>query len=383
MSGIKSSINKFFAKLLGNEKRQVYSIPLFAIFLSLVTGGVIMLLLGKNPLSAYHSLLQGSGILPKQSYGAYKGMITDFFGLLNAWTPMIFASLAVAVALKTGLFNIGVAGQMLASGFVATVLVGYSGLNAYLAKPLVLLVGMLTGAFVGGLIGFLKYRFNINEVVSSIMLNYIIQYVVSFFINTKYIDPLSRQSKAVSSASRLTLTDTLVGQFKLDIPLGIVLAIVVAFLIRFLLNRTVVGFELKSVGTSRTAAQYAGINVGKNIVLAMAISGGLAGIAGVTNYLGYFASIQPRVLPALGFDSIAVSLLGNSNPIGIIFSSFLITVINRGSTYMSSSTGTEAEMSAVITSLILLFSACGVYIKSLLKNSTDNTTTNKKSKKGG
>lgn len=369
MKGISAAFHKGFVFLLGNEKRQAYTIPLFAIFLSLLTGAVILLLLGKNPLAAYYSLLQGSGMLPKPSYAAYKSMLTDFFGFLNAWTPMLFASLSVAVALKTGLFNIGVSGQMLASGFVATVLVGYSSLGAAIAKPLVIAVGFIVGALLGSLVGWLKYRFNINEVVSTIMLNYIVQYVISFLINTRYVDPVSRQSRAIGQNARLTLMNTPVGNLKMDIPLGIVLAIAAAFAIRFLLDRTVSGFELKAVGSSRTAAEYAGIKVGKNMVFAMFISGGLAGLAGVTNYLGYFASIQPRVLPGMGFDAVAVAILGNSNPIGIIFSSFLITLINKGSTYMSSSTGTEAEIAAVITSLILLYSACGAYIRHLVKRS--------------
>lgn len=372
MSRFAIACKKGIVRLLGDEKKQAYTIPLFAIFLSLLTGCILLWLLGKNPFVAYYSLMQGSGIAPKLSYAAYKGVFSDFFSLLNAWTPMLFASLSVAVALRTGLFNIGVSGQMLAAGFIATVLVGYSSLSAGLAMPAVILVGLLTGAAVGGLIGFLKYRFNINEVVSSIMINYIIKYVVSFFINTQFVDPLSRQSVAISSASRLTMMDVMVGNLKMDIPTGIVLAIGAACFMRFLLGKTIMGFELKTVGSSRTAAEYAGINVGRNMVLAMVISGGLAGLAGVTNYLGYFASIQPRVLPAMGFDAIAVAILGNSNPIGIIFSSFLITVISKGSAYMSSTTGTEAEIASVITSLILLYSACNAYIRYSVQKAKDS-----------
>ena len=199
---------------------------------------------------------------------------------------------------------------MLAAGFLATVTVGYTSLAAPIAKPLVVIIGILAGACVGGLIGFLKYRFNINEVVSSIMINYILEYVISFFINMYFVDPVSRQSKNVS-----------------------------------------------------TAAKYAGIKVGKNIVITMVISGALSGLAGVTYYLGYFASIQPKVLTSTGFDAIAVSLLGNNNPVGIIFSSFLITVISKGSTYMSSASGVQQEIASVITGIILLFSACGAFVR--------------------
>ena len=354
---------KMVLATIGHEKRQKIAIPIFSILVALIVGGIVIALLGHNPFYAFYNLLQGCGIAPKASYAGKKGMITDFMDFMDNLTPMIFAALAVAVALRSGLFNIGVSGQMLAAGFLATVTVGYSSLAAPIAKPLVVIIGILAGACVGGLIGFLKYRFNINEVVSSIMINYILEYVISFFINMYFVDPVSRQSKNVSTAARLTLTDVEVGGYKMDIPLGIILAIITVFLVRFLMNRTVLGFEMKAVGYSRTAAKYAGIKVGKNIVITMVISGALSGLAGATYYLGYFASIQPKVLTTTGFDAIAVSLLGNNNPIGIIFSSFLITVISKGSTYMSSASGVQQEIASVITGIILLFSACGAFVR--------------------
>ena len=356
-------VEKMVLATIGHEKRQKIAIPVFSILVALIAGGIVIALLGHNPFYAFYNLLQGCGIAPKASYAGKKGMITDFMDFLDNLTPMIFAALAVAVALRSGLFNIGVSGQMLAAGFLATVTVGYTSLAAPIAKPLVVIIGILAGACVGGLIGFLKYRFNINEVVSSIMINYILEYVISFFINMYFVYPVSRQSKNVSTAARLTLTDVEVGGYKMDIPLGIILAILTVFLVRFIMNRTVFGFEMKAVGCSRTAAKYAGIKVGKNIVITMVISGALSGLAGVTYYLGYFASIQPKVLTSTGFDAIAVSLLGNNNPVGIIFSSFLITVISKGSTYMSSASGVQQEIASVITGIILLFSACGAFVR--------------------
>ena len=356
-------VEKMVLATIGHEKRQKIAIPVFSILVALIAGGIVIALLGHNPFYAFYNLLQGCGIAPKASYAGKKGMITDFMDFMDNLTPMIFAALAVAVALRSGLFNIGVSGQMLAAGFLATVTVGYTSLAAPIAKPLVVIIGILAGACVGGLIGFLKYRFNINEVVSSIMINYILEYVISFFINMYFVDAVSRQSKNVSTAARLTFTDVEVGGYKMDIPLGIILAILTVFLVRFIMNRTVLGFEMKAVGCSRTAAKYAGIKVGKNIVITMVISGALSGLAGVTYYLGYFASIQPKVLTSTGFDAIAVSLLGNNNPVGIIFSSFLITVISKGSTYMSSASGVQQEIASVITGIILLFSACGAFVR--------------------
>lgn len=356
-------VGRGFVKLLGGEKTQNVTIPVFSILLSLIACAVVIALFGKDPFQAFVCFLQGSGVVPKPEYAAHAGQLSDFMSMVNALTPMIFAALAVAVALKTGLFNIGVSGQMLAAGFIASVVVGYSKLPMGAAIPLVLVIGIAAGGAVGALIGWLKHRFNINEVVSSIMLNYILEYLISFFINQYHLNMISRQSDPVSAASRLTLMGVSAGDLRIDVPLGIILAIPAAFLMRFLLDRTKLGYELKVVGLNRRAAKYAGINVGRSMVLSMLISGALAGLAGVTYYLGTFNSIQPRVLTSVGFDSIAVCLLGNSNPVGILFSSLLITIISKGSNYMSSIMNIPQEISQVITGLILLFSACGAYIK--------------------
>lgn len=358
-------------KLLGDEKRQKITIPIFLIFLSFFVASIIILILGKNPLGAFYNLLQGAGIFPKSSYAGYKSMLTDFLTLLNYMTPLVFASLAVAVALKGGLFNIGVSGQMLLSGYFATIIIGYSGLDSFLAKPLVIVVGIIAGGMLGGLVGLLKYRFNINEVVSSIMFNYIIQYVLSFFIHSYHIDPVSRQSTNISDASRLTLTNVELLGLKMDLSIGFVIAIILAIVLKYFLDRSRIGFEIKAVGSNNKAASYAGINVGKTVIFTMALSGAFAGLAGATYYLGYYSSIQPRVLPSMGFDAIAVALLGSANPYGIIASSFIISIIDKGSTYMSSIAGVRQEIASVITGLILLFSASSSYIEYKIRVNKD------------
>ncbi|MBQ6686077.1 MAG: ABC transporter permease [Firmicutes bacterium] len=363
--------SNLFLTIMGDEKRQSITIPLFAIFLSLIAGALLMLALGKNPIDGYVSLLRGCGLLMKKNYAGGKGMLTDFMSFLDIWTPMIFAALAVAVAYKAGLFNIGASGQMLMAGFIASITVGYSDLPAIVAKPAAILIGVVVGALCGSLIGFLKYKFNINEVVSAIMLNYIFQYVVGFFILTFYVHPVTRQSNVVSDASRLTLQNVQIGSMKSVIPLGFILAVIAVIVMYYFINHTRQGFELKAVGTNKKGAIYAGINANKNIMLAMVISGGLAGLAGVTYYMGYMASIQPKVLLSTGFDAVAVCLLGNSNPIGIVGSSFLVTIISKGAIYMNSSLGLPKEIASLITGLLLLFTACGVYIKYRLKKSKD------------
>jgi len=366
--------NKNILKLIiGGEKRQAYTVPLLAILCSLILSSILLLFMGKNPFTAFQSILAGAGVLPKPNYAGGRGMFTDIMMTLSALTPMIFASLAVTVAFKGGLFNIGISGQMLFSGFISTILIGYTELPSYIAFPLVLIVGTICGALVGALIGLLKAKFNINEVVSSIMLNYIIMYVISYFIQTRYIDPITRQSIEVNSSARLVLQNIEVGPYRAVLPFFIILAIIAAFLLRFFLNRTRAGFDLRAVGLNSRAARYLGIKPKLNIMLAMIISGGLAGLAGVTHYLGYLGSIPTRELSSTGFDAIAVALLGNVTPIGSLIASVLITIISQGTTYMSSILGVQREIAQVMTGFILLFSACGAFIKQHV-NSSDIVT---------
>ena len=358
---------------MSRKKRwmDVISIPVISILLSMSVAAVILLALGKNPVTALTAFLKGSGLMRKPNYAGGQSMMTDFASFLGILTPMLLASLGVIVAMKTGLFNIGMAGQMLLSGFAASVLVGYSNLPGIVARPLVILIGIAVGGAIGALIGFLKYRFNVHEVVTSIMLNYIVSYVTGFFINTYYVDPVTRMSRTISPSARLTIADVPMGGVKMSFPLGIILAIVMVFAVQFILERTTLGYRLKAVGKNRDCAYYAGINVGKNMVIAMMISGILGGLAGVTYYLGYFNQIVPKDLAGLGYDSIAVSVLGNVNPIGAVFASALITIFQKGSVYMSSTVGVPKEIASVVTGILLLFSACGGYIRYVLKRRQD------------
>ncbi len=360
------------ARFLTNEKWSGFTVPLFCIVLMLIVSSIFLLILGKNPGTAFISFLAGNGMAMKASYGAGSGMLSDFFQFLNVMAPMLLAALAFIFAYRCGLFNIGIAGQMLLSGFVASITVGYmKDLSPWVARPLVVLVGIVVGAALGAVVGFLKYKFNIHEVVSTIMINYIISYLTGFFINSKFVDPVSRASKVISPASRLTMTKVLIGGFYCNVPLGIIIAIVMAFVVHFIFEKTVFGFELRAVGSNRNAARYAGINVGKQIIFSMMISGILAGLAGVTYYLGYTNQILPKTLAGMGYDAIATALLGNSSPLGAILASMLITVFQNGSNYMSSVLGVAKEIASVITGILLLFSACGGFFRFVAKGYLD------------
>lgn len=363
MKNRNSVLSRVLTVCCGAGRYQGMRTAFFCILLSLLAGSMLLAVMGKNPVVAYQSILQGAGFLPKIRYAGHRSMITDFMSLLDNTTPMIFASLSVAVALKCGLFNIGVSGMMIASGFIASVTAGYAPLTAAAARPLVIFIGICTGGFIGMLIGLLRYRFNANEVVVAIMCNYIISYITGFFIQTACIDPSTRQSIKITEQSRLTLFDTMVGNLRMEIPLMLPIAILCAVLLWFLFEKTVLGFELKAVGMNRTASRYIGIDTAHIMILSMTISGMLAGLAGVSYYLGCFSSIQPKVLPSVGFDCIAVALLGNCTPAGCVFASLLIMTISCGTTYMTSRLGVLREIAGLITGLLLLFSACSAYFK--------------------
>ncbi|MBQ3917954.1 MAG: ABC transporter permease, partial [Bacteroidales bacterium] len=359
----------WLAKVLGHEKWNSVTVPIFTIILTLIVSSIFLLILGKNPLTAFYSFLAGNGFAAKSSYGAGNGMLSDFFAFLNIMAPMLLAALAFIFAYRCGLFNIGIAGQMLMSGFMATILVGYNkALPAAVAKPLVIIVGLVVGGLLGAFVGFLKYRFNIHEVVSTIMINYIISFLTGFFINSRYVDSITRSSKICSSAARLTWTKVLIGGYYCNVPLGIVVALIMVFVVKFIFDRTVFGFDLRAVGSNRNAATYAGINVGKSIIMSMMLSGCLAGLAGVTYYLGYTNTIIPKTLAGMGYDAIATALLGNNTPVGAIFASVLITIFQNGANYMSSTLGVAKEIASVITGILLLFSACSGFFRYLSKN---------------
>ena len=347
-------------------------VSVISILMMLATASLLLLILGKDPLAAFRSFLQGCGFLARENYGGGSGMLSDLLDFLNYLAPLILASLAFITAFRAGLFNIGISGQMLLAGFTATITVGYAReLSPWIAKTAALLIGLAAGGPAGVLVGWLKYRFNIHEVVSTIMINYIISYLTGFFINSKFVDPISRASKTITAASRLTYTKVLIGGFYCNIPLGIIIAIIMAFIVHFIFEKTVFGFELRAVGSNRNASMYSGINVGRQIVFSMMISGLLAGLAGVTYYLGYTNQILPKTLAGMGYDAIATGLLGNCNPLGAILASMLITVFQNGSNYMSSVLGVAKEIASVITGILLLFSACGGFFRLVAKGYLD------------
>ncbi|WP_459480942.1 ABC transporter permease [Clostridium saccharoperbutylacetonicum] len=321
---------------------------ILAVVLGLIAGAILMFIIGDNPAEGYMYL--------------YKGALINFkrFGdTLATATPLILTGLSVGFAFKTGLFNIGTPGQMLFGGFCATVI----GLTygAVLPRAILLIVMIVAGAIAGALWAFvpgiLKAKFNVNEVVSAIMMNWICYWIVYYAIPAYFKGSTETESKSIVEAASLKtkwLTDLFSGSY---INLGIFIAVIAVIVIAFILNKTVLGYELKAVGFNKSAAEYAGMSVNRNIVVSMMIAGALSGLAGVAQYVGNASNMQIGVMPSQGFDGIAVSLLGANNPVGILISALFFGVLYSGKGFMNANTNIPPEIADTIIATIIYFAA--------------------------
>ncbi len=330
-------------------------VALLAVFLGLLAGAFLMALTGNNPFQGYLYLLRG-GLMNAERIG----------NTLATATPLILTGLSVAFAFKTGLFNIGAAGQMLIGGLAATAIGLTLALPKLLLLPLVLIAAILGGAIWGLVPGFLKARFNVHEVVASIMMNWIaywtVYYVIPGYFKGAYLETESRKIPDAASLKVHWLTDLFDGSY---INLGFFLALLAVVVIAFLLNRTTSGYELKAVGFNRHAAEYAGINANQSIIFSMMISGALAGLGGAVFYVGYASNMQIGVLPSHGFDGIAVSLLGVNSPWGVLVSAIFFGALHSGKGFMNAMTRIPPEIADTIIATIIYFSATAVLIERL------------------
>ncbi len=323
---------------------------LAAVVFGLLAGAILMLAIKSNPLEGFSYLFRG-GLMNIERIG----------NTLATATTLTLTGLAMAFAIRTGLFSIGAAGQMLMGGLTAIAI----GLTWTLPKPLMLpiivIAAGLAGAAWGFIPGYLKARFNVHEVVSTIMLNWIaywtVYYTVPKYFKAEYLETESRHIPDFASLKVPWLTKLFHGSF---INLGVFVALACAVVIAIILNRTVLGYELKAVGFNRHAAEFAGIDVPRKMALSLAISGTLAGLAGATFYVGYAVNMQIGVMPAAGMDGIAVSLLGANSPLGVVLAALFFGILHSGKGFMSAMTNIPPEIGDTIIATIIYFAATSV-----------------------
>jgi len=332
-------------------------VPFLAILTAVIIGGIVIFFVGGDPFLAYKGLLQGS-------LGSTKALSET-----AVWaTPYIFAGLAVALAFKGGLFNIGAEGQ-LAVGAVFSALMGYAlpewlgfDLPAIIHIPLTIFFGMLMGGLWAAIVGALKAYTGGHEVINTIMMNYIGLNTTSYLLNgiMKDKSPTNVIARTPLIAESARIPPIFEG---LRVHWGFVLALLVAFFIWWLLNKTTLGFEIRTVGLNPDAAKYAGVNVKRTIIITMLLSGMLAGLAGSIEVTGLNYRHELGFSIGYGYDAIAIALLGKSHPLGIVLASFLFAAMRNGATRMQFLTQLPVDLISMIQALILLFVAADAIVR--------------------
>ena len=336
-------------------------VPSLAILLALVVGAVIMiasspLVRGQLDLSlpwvAYRALAVGA-------FGSLNGIVST----LSQAAPLVLAGLAVGIGFKAGLFNIGAQGQFLMGALAAAAAgVALAGLPPVAAIPLTLVLAAGAGVVYGFIPGFLKAFTGAHEVVTTIMLNYVAIQIVAYTAS----GPLRGDNVTFARTETITsaVLPVIIGR---DGHIGILLAFTAVPLIAWLLFRSTLGFEIRTVGANPDAARYAGMRPRALIILTMSLAGLLAGTAGAIEILGQVHHIPAAYATAVGFDAIAVALLGRAHPVGILLAAILFGAMRAGSGLMQIQAGIPVQMINVLQAVILFFLAAELLVRYIFR----------------
>ena len=373
------------------------TVTVLAVLLALIIGGILIAVSDENVRAtfsyffsrpsdffnlswdkvsdAYAQLFKGSIVDPAAVQAAANGTGTwerVFFPISETLTyaaPLALTGLAFALAFRGGLFNIGVQGQAI-MGAVGAALAGFL---LPLPVGIHLVVALVFGAAFGGAYGFvpgfLKARTGAHEVITTIMLNYVALFFLSWLIIQKGIQDPDRSdaiSKPVDDSAKLTHLLGFLGP-SLRVNLGIVVAVLVVAAVAWLLRRSTFGFELRAVGLNPEASRTAGIGVGSTYVLVMTAAGALAGLGGATIVMGTAVSLTGAVIGSVGFDGLLVGLLGRAKPWGVLFAALLFGALQAGGNRMQSFSGISLELVGVIQALIVIFVAAPALVKTVFR----------------
>lgn len=344
--------------------------PITSTFLAIICGilvaGVILIFSGYDPITAFNTLLKGIFSRPKY-----------ILKVIEKSTPIILTGISVAFAFKTGLFNIGAEGQYII-GSVVAMMVGVSlKLPAVYQVPIIFLAGIISGAIYGGLIGILKAKFGIHEVITGIMLNWIAFYLCNFVVDSElFHKPSTMRSLSINDSGFTTLfykwktskegieylrqnrwlSEVLL---KTDVNVGILVALLVAIIIWFLLYKTSLGYSIRAVGNNAKAAEFAGIGVKRNIMAAMTISGAICGLAAALTITGVspHAVYKLSMFENIGFNGLFVALIARTSPIGCILSGLFFGALNYGGNALQMDLGIPSEIISITIGSVLFFVA--------------------------
>lgn len=332
------------------SRSQVIVTPVVSVLLALAVGGLLILIQGVNPLTAYW-------VLFSSALGDVDGLVT----VMQKSTPLILTGLAFTVGLRTGLFNIGAQGQLLV-GAIGAAWAGYNfQMPAIIHLPFAIAFGILCGAAWASIAGVLRAYRSVSEVITTIMLNAVAIALVDYLASKPFQEPDQPLTRTPPVADTAALPEFGV------IPSGFVIALFVSLFFGWFLARTTQGFRFNTVGLNPSAANYAGIGVKKTIFLAMAVSGGLAGMGGAVETLGITGRFEPTFNAGLGFDGITIALLARANPIATIPAALLVGTMRAGAASLQFQTGIEPEVVDVILALTLLFVAAPIVGRMLFR----------------
>ena len=356
--------------------RSALLVPFLAIITALIVSAIIIVVTDIEALRIWGS---DPGKAAADTFGTIKdafiALFKGAFGSWSAWsetllmaTPLILAGLAVAIGFRAGLFNIGGEGQILMGGLLATI-VGFSlHVPAWIHLPLALLGGIIGGAIYAGFAGLLRAKTGAHEVITTIMLNWIAYRFIDWALTVDFIQAQGRED----SISKDVLPTAMLTRFlphdpRIRLHIGIILALLAAAFTFWLLYRTTVGYQFRALGYNPNGAHYAGMNVTWLYVAVMAISGAMAGLAGATQILGPLGRATPGFSAGIGFDAIALALLGRSHPVGVVFAGLLFGALEAGGRQMQVATDVSIDLIQVVQALIVVFIAAPALIRAIYR----------------
>ncbi len=348
---IKKVLRESLAELRLAPRRMLPQI--IAILMAFLVGAIVLLITGYSPIDAYGSMIIGA-------FGDVIGIGQTF----TQATPIIFTALAFLFAFKGGLFNIGAEGQLLIGAFAAAVFgISFVELPALIHVPLALLAGAVAGGLWGFIPAILKARLGAHEVITTMMLSYIALYVTGYLVNYPFKAPgwvAQTVPIAPSAALPRILPPT-------QLSASIIVAVVLVGLVHYTLQRTSFGYEVRAIGFSPTAAESGGINTKRGIILALVISGAIAGLGGAGEILGVHLRFIDNFSPGYGWDGLAVALVGGLNPAGALLAAVLFGALRSGGMVMSRVAGVPLDIISILQALVILFVAAPMVIRYILR----------------
>lgn len=322
-------------------------LPIIAVLLAFCVGVILLLALGVNPFEAYYALINGA-----------LGNVSGITQALTKATPLLLVGVGICIAFRGGVINIGGEGQIILGATSATaVALALPTFPGWILLPLTLIVGALAGAVWGGIAGFLKARLNVNEILSTVMLNQIALQLMNYLLRGPMLDP--KQIEAGTNIPQSAALPEQVWLLRL-VPRtlfhsGAILAVVLAILVYFLLWRTTIGYRIRAVGLNPAAARYAGIPVANYLTLSLVLSGAFAGLAGAVEVTGVHHRMLEGLSGGYGFSGIVAALFGKLHPLGTIPASFLFGALLVGADKMQRTVQVPNSLVVVLNGLVVLF----------------------------